>query len=219
MDEPFRKDLGSTSWETVFARQAQRDALVQEWLAELEVRAGEHVLDIGAGPGYVSVQAAIRVGADGLVLAVDRSADALAYLEQQQQARGIAHIRRMVADATTMDPLDEHVDVVLVTMVLHHVDDPDGLTQHMARLVPEGTRAVVAEFHPDGPCGGQLRHGSRSAGDWPHSVLCYDAKGGVASCATSLYRQLASEHTALDVEVDNQGTILAHRHLRLYEPC
>lgn len=152
MDEPFRKDLGSTSWETVFARQAQRGALVQEWLAELEVRAGEHVLDIGAGPGYVSVQAAIRVGADGLVLAVDRSADALAYLERQQQTRGIAHIRRIVADATTMDPLDEHVDVVLVTMMLHHVDDPAGLIQHVARLVPEGTRAVVAEFHPDGPC-------------------------------------------------------------------
>jgi ubiquinone/menaquinone biosynthesis C-methylase UbiE len=86
------------------------------------------------------------------VYAVDRSADALAYLERLQHERGVAQIQRVVADATTLDPGTLHPDSALVTMVLHHTDDPPGILASVARLLPAGALAVVAEFHPEGPC-------------------------------------------------------------------
>jgi ubiquinone/menaquinone biosynthesis C-methylase UbiE len=117
----------------------------------LQLAAGARVLDVGAGPGYCSLVLAERVGPAGIVYAVDRSADALAYLARLQQERGISHIRRIVKDIETLAPGAVSADAALVTMVLHHTDDPLGILRGVATLLPSGARAVVAEFHPEGP--------------------------------------------------------------------
>jgi ubiquinone/menaquinone biosynthesis C-methylase UbiE len=152
VEEPYRKDMSHLSWDEVFARQVRRAGLIEAWLDALQLQPGARVLDIGAGPGYVSLVLADRVGPEGLIYAVDRSADALAYLERLQRERGVPQIRRVVGDALTLDPGALHPDAALVTMVLHHTDDPPGILANVARLLPAGALAVVAEFHPEGPC-------------------------------------------------------------------
>jgi len=152
VEESYRKDLSHITWDEVFARQVRRAGLVEEWMDALRLQPGARVLDIGAGPGYVSLELASRVGPGGLVYAADRSADALAYLERLQHERGVAQIQRVVADVTTLDPGTLHPDSALVTMVLHHTDDPPGILSNVARLLPSGALTVVAEFHPEGPC-------------------------------------------------------------------
>lgn len=148
----YQKNLSNLDWATIFARQVQRAALVPAWLDALDAHAGSRVLDLGAGPGYVSLQAAQRVGPTGMVYAIDRSADALDYLADLQQQQGIPQIRRIVADVATMAPLPDHVDGALVTMLLHHCEDPAALLRNVSRLLSVGARAVVAEFDPRGPC-------------------------------------------------------------------
>jgi ubiquinone/menaquinone biosynthesis C-methylase UbiE len=152
VEEPFRKDLSHLSWDEVYARQVKRAHLVGEWMDSLRLKAGDRVLEIGAGPGYVSLVLADRVGAEGTVYAVDRSSEALAHLERLQRERGIAHIRRLVADAATLEPAGLRVDAALISMVLHHAEDPAGILHNVARLLNPGALAVVAEFHPEGPC-------------------------------------------------------------------
>lgn len=152
MERPYRKDLSHVTWDEVFARQVKRAGLVEEWMNDLQLKPGARVLDVGSGPGYVSLVLAERVGPAGLVYAVDRKAEALAYLERLQRERGIAHIQRVVADATCMTPGSVSPDSALVTMVLHHTDDPPGILANVARLLPTGALTVVAEFHPEGPC-------------------------------------------------------------------
>jgi ubiquinone/menaquinone biosynthesis C-methylase UbiE len=152
VDKSYRKDLGHLTWEEVFARQRLRAGLVEGWMEAVHLQPGACVLDIGAGPGYVSLVLADRVGPDGLVWAVDRSADALAYLERLQRERGVSQIKRIVADATTLDADGLRPDSALVTMVLHHADDPLGILTNVARLLPADALAVVGEFHPEGPC-------------------------------------------------------------------
>ena len=152
MAEPYRKDMSHVTWDEVFARQARRAGLIGEWMDALQLQPGARVLDIGAGPGYVSLVLADRVGSEGFVYAVDRSVEALAYLERLQRERGVAQIQRVVADATTLDPGTLQPDSALVSMVLHHTDDPPAIINGVARLLPPGALAVVAEFHPEGPC-------------------------------------------------------------------
>jgi|SRR5579859_7351994 len=107
-----------------------------------------HVLDVGAGPGYVSQ----RVGPAGLVLALDRAAETLPYLERLRTERGLMWIQPLIGDVTALDLCDQRVDAAVITMMLHHAEDPVGLLSAVARWLPPGARAVVAEFDPAGLC-------------------------------------------------------------------
>jgi ubiquinone/menaquinone biosynthesis C-methylase UbiE len=188
VEEPYRKDLSHISLDEVFARQVRRAGLIAEWLDALQIQPGARVLDIGAGPGYVSLVLAERVGPEGVVYAVDRSADALAYLERLQRERGVPQIQRIVANALTLDPGALHPDSALVTMVLHHTDDPPGILGNVARLLPSGALAVVAEFHPEGPCdGGPPRAERLSPGQV--RTWCEDAGFEILS-----FKQQTAEH-------------------------
>jgi ubiquinone/menaquinone biosynthesis C-methylase UbiE len=201
MPEPYKKDMSHVTWQQVFARQEKRAPLVAEWLDGLQLKRGDRVLDIGAGPGYISLRAAERVGPEGLVIAVDRSAEALAYLERLQAERGVGHIKRIVADATGMEPPGEPLGGALVTMMLHHADDPAQLLKHVASLLPARARAVVAEFHPDGPCEvGPPRD---------HRIPPAEAEGWcrAAGLIPITFRRQTEEHYMLVLERGSCGTI------------
>lgn len=150
----FQKNLSHLTWDEVFARQRQRDALLPVWMEALSLNAGDHALDLGAGPGFVSLRLAARVGPTGLVYAVDRAPDAIAYLQALMDREHITNIRCVAADVLQFSLEEEQasrISAALLTMMLHHDDEPEALIGHLARLLPTHARAVVAEFHPDGP--------------------------------------------------------------------
>jgi ubiquinone/menaquinone biosynthesis C-methylase UbiE len=152
MQQPFKKDLSHSTWDEVYARQVQRAELVPAWIEGLGLNPGDRVLDVGCGPGYVSFELANRVGRDGIVYAIDRSRDALAHLERLQKQNNISQIELIDADVGTLQNGDIDAGSALISMVLHHADDPAGVLVNVHRLLPPRARAVVAEFHPDGPC-------------------------------------------------------------------
>jgi ubiquinone/menaquinone biosynthesis C-methylase UbiE len=148
----YRKDLSHLTWDEVYARQVQRGVLVGDWMDALRLKPGDRILDVGPGPGFVSLLFAERVGPSGLVYAVDPSAEALAYLQRLQKERPIANIKTFVADAAKIDLPGVKLDAALVAMVLHHTDDPSGIMRNVARLLRPNGLAVIAEFCPNGPC-------------------------------------------------------------------
>jgi ubiquinone/menaquinone biosynthesis C-methylase UbiE len=151
MQDAYRKDMSHRTWDQVYERQKQRAYLAGDWIDALRLKAGDSVLDVGAGPGFMSVLLAERVGRGGLVYAVDPSAEALAFLERQHEERGLPKVKTIIADAAKVDLGAERVDGALVSMVLHHADDPAAILRNVQRLLRPGGRAVIAEFDPDGP--------------------------------------------------------------------
>lgn len=146
----FRKDLSHLTWDEVFARQQQRAFLLPAWMDALHLQTGDHVLDLGAGPGYVSLQLASRVGPTGRVYAVDRAPEVIAYLEERLRRDHIMSVRCVVADVLQFSVEDDKISGVLLAMMLHHSDDPAALIARLARQLPPDAPAVIAEFHPDG---------------------------------------------------------------------
>jgi len=93
VDKEFRKDLSHLTWDEVYARQVLRSELMNDWMDALSLKRGDRVLEIGAGPGYVSLALADRIGPEGIVYAVDHSAENFKY--------GINGTARMVLPAGT----------------------------------------------------------------------------------------------------------------------
>ncbi len=147
----FDKAMAGADWGQVFGRQALRGPLVAQWLDALEIGPGDALVDLGCGPGYVSLRAAERVGPQGAVLAVDRSAEALAFLQGIVDLHALRQIRPHRADVRELPAAWARARGALLTMMLHHDDEPAAVLAAAGRALP-GVPLVVAEFDPAGPC-------------------------------------------------------------------
>src|SRR6476659_7112593 len=80
--------------------------------AILALQPGEHVLDIGSGPGFLAAEMASEVGRTGRVVGVDPSESMLA-----MGARRGAPVEYVEGDAIALPFADETFDVVVATQV------------------------------------------------------------------------------------------------------
>ncbi|GIJ45496.1 hypothetical protein Val02_23820 [Virgisporangium aliadipatigenens] len=105
------------------------------------LRPGMSLLDVGCGPGTITVDLAARV-APGRVTAVERTDAALDLCRAEAERRGTTNIDFVVADAHALDLPDESFDVVHAHQVLQHLQDPVKALREMRRVCRHG--GVVA---------------------------------------------------------------------------
>nr|WP_204261162.1 methyltransferase domain-containing protein [Blastococcus saxobsidens] len=105
------------------------------------LRPGLDLLDVGCGPGTITVDLAARV-APGRVLGLDLSADPLDEARTNAQRAGVA-ATFAVGDVYALDLPDDSFDVVHAHQVLQHLTDPVAALREMARVCrPGGVIAV-----------------------------------------------------------------------------
>ncbi len=113
---------------------------------------GRSLLDVGAGPGTITVDLAARV-APGLVTATETRPDVLDLARAEAARAGRSNMDFVVADVHAMRFDDASFDVVHAHQVLQHVADPVKALAEMRRVTRPG--GVVA-----------ARDGDYSAFDW-----------------------------------------------------
>jgi ubiquinone/menaquinone biosynthesis C-methylase UbiE len=114
----------------------------------LSIEEGSTFVDLGCGPGKYAVEAALRVGEEGRVYAMDLWAEGLVALATAADIRGLPQLRVIAADICAMLPLkDQSVDICLVATVLHDLvreGCADRALEEVRRLLrPEGILAIV----------------------------------------------------------------------------
>lgn len=126
----------------------------QEVIAALEIKRGEIIADIGAGPGYFTLRLAKHVGQSGRVYAVDVSPDMVRHLNARIRDAGLTNVSTILAPPE--DPLlPQPVDRVLFVNVWHHVEDQTGYLDRLKKSLKKGGEIVMIDFHkrelPVGP--------------------------------------------------------------------
>ncbi len=103
---------------------------------------GQDLLDVGCGPGTITLDLAARV-APGRVVGVDRSADVLAQARASADATWPANVTLVTGDAYRLQFDEATFDVVHAHQVLQHLSSPVSALAEMARVLrPGGLLAV-----------------------------------------------------------------------------
>jgi ubiquinone/menaquinone biosynthesis C-methylase UbiE len=114
-------------------------------LVEAGVTTGMSVLDVGCGPGEVSLLAAELVGASGRVLGIDASADMLEVAQTRAQTAGLGHVSFQAADLRSLT-LDQQFDALVGRFILMHLPQPEAVLRQLLQAVRPGGIVVFQEY-------------------------------------------------------------------------
>jgi 2-polyprenyl-3-methyl-5-hydroxy-6-metoxy-1,4-benzoquinol methylase len=113
------------------------------------LRPGMRVLDVGCGPGDVSIIAARLAGPDGAVRGVDANAEVVELARTRVADQGLETVS---FEATAIDDisLDRPVDAVIGRLILMHLPDPVAALRHLASMVRPGGLVAFCESDVNG---------------------------------------------------------------------
>ena len=111
-----------------------------------DLQPGTEVLDVGCGPGTITLDFAERV-APGRVLGIDNAEEPLAISRSEAAARGLGNAEFETADVYRLPHADDSFDVVHAHQVLQHLTDPVAALREMRRVCRPG--GIVAARDAD----------------------------------------------------------------------
>jgi arsenite methyltransferase len=112
-------------------------------LLSLAVAEGEHVLDIGSGPGLLAHDMAAAVGPKGRVCGIDASRTMVAMASKRCAEQPWAEFR--TGEATQLPYPDDSFDAAVSTQVYEYVPDIPAALAELHRVLRPGGRAVILD--------------------------------------------------------------------------
>lgn len=113
------------------------------------LREGMRVADVGCGVGVFALPAALLVGGDGIVYAVDPQEAMLSILRERASAAGVGNIRPLRSSEERIPIPGGVLDLVLMVDVLHELEG-DGTLKEVRRILRPGGTLVVIDWRRDG---------------------------------------------------------------------
>ncbi len=111
------------------------------------LKLGQRVLDVGCGTGTLAVAAAEVVGTEGRVHGIDPAPEMIARA-RAKAAKAAAAVEFEVGVVEALAFPDQSMDVVLSTLMFHHLPDPlkpVGLVE-IRRVLAPGGRLLLVDF-------------------------------------------------------------------------
>lgn len=134
-------ELSSLDWLLLHHRVKLLDR--QEIMRKLDIQPGDHVLDLGCGPGLWSQLLADAVGPSGRIVGIDFDNYLLAYAGKITRESHPGHdisFRQM--DFSDIGELDETFDVVFFSNCFCYLPDPSAMVERMKQTARPGGRII-----------------------------------------------------------------------------
>jgi len=142
--EPYRGDL------SIFESPGRDERLqINRVMDILGITSGKAAADIGAGSGWFTVRAAKRVGANGVVYAVDINPDAVHYIRERAKKEQLQNVKAILS-APDDPSLPASVDAVLMLKTYHEVAHPVELLRNLRPALRPGAKVGVIDRNGNG---------------------------------------------------------------------
>jgi ubiquinone/menaquinone biosynthesis C-methylase UbiE len=125
-------------------------------LAKLGLSEGMKVVDLGAGSGFYSIEAAKVVGISGRVYAVDVQKDLLDRLRSVAIAQGVRNIEIIWGNAEKIGGTklrESFADRVLSSNVLFQIEKLDDYCLEIKRILKNGGKVLIVDWSDISPIG------------------------------------------------------------------
>jgi arsenite methyltransferase len=114
----------------------------RQWVMDaLQLQRGEHIIDIGTGPGFLAEEMSDVVGPTGRVQGIDVSEPMLQLAEVRCAGRAGVSFQR--GEATQLPVPDATFDVAVSVQVFEYIAEVDAAIREALRVLKPGGRAVI----------------------------------------------------------------------------
>ncbi len=114
-------------------------------LAALALTVGDHVLDVGSGPGHQASEISPVVGATGRVEGIDSANGAVEIA--RRRCSDLVNVNFQIGEASKLPFPDSIFDAAMSSQVFEYLDDvPRGLAE-MFRVLKAGGRVTIHDTH------------------------------------------------------------------------
>ncbi len=121
----------------------------EQLLDRVDLVPGMKVMDIGCGPGRLTIPAAKRVGPSGLVVALDIQLDMLRRIKEKAEALDLDNIQLVHTSAGEDKVRESDFDRVLLVSALGEIPKRAAALTEMYRALKQGGVLSVTEIMPD----------------------------------------------------------------------
>ncbi|MFN0315952.1 MAG: class I SAM-dependent methyltransferase [Burkholderiales bacterium] len=122
-----------------------RETMLGAW-RRAGIQPGWRVVDVGAGPGFATMDLADLVGAAGEVLAVERSERFIALIREETRRRQLEQVRPLEADLMEAPACANAYDMTWCRWVASFVSSVPRLVQWIHQTLRPGGMAVFHEY-------------------------------------------------------------------------
>ncbi len=138
-------ETSARTWDRIRALHIAPERVEEAILAALGPEAVGTLLDLGTGTGRMLELLADRCQAG---IGIDSSQEMLVVARDKLAGPEYGHIQVRMGDILALSQDSHSVDLVLLHMVLHYLDDPAAAVAEAARVLRPGGRLLVVDFAP-----------------------------------------------------------------------
>jgi len=129
----------------------QREEDCTQMMAQLHIKPGQVVCDMGCGNGFYTIKLAKLVGDKGQVLAVDIQHEMLELLKDRAKNAGLKNIKPILGSTVDPNLPAGGVDLILCVDVYHEFSNPEEMLAAMHKSLKPGGRIALVEFRAEDP--------------------------------------------------------------------
>ena len=121
----------------------------QGTLQRIGLQQGMRALEVGAGPGYFTVQAAQLLGPEGHLTSIDVQPQMVAQVLEKVQREGLQNVDAQVADAKSLPFPDGSFDLAFLVAVMGSFTDRGRALRELRRVLKPDGRLSITEAVAD----------------------------------------------------------------------
>ncbi len=107
---------------------------------------GDHLIDLGCGPGFAAIDLARRVGEAGTVTAVDESAEMIERLTIRARKVGLNQLKARVERVESLDLEPNSLEGAFARWLFCFLPDPEPVIDSVAAALRPGGRALIWDY-------------------------------------------------------------------------